>query len=75
MNEIKEFCSDNIALLIPIIVTGILLVCVVGYEETENNHKVQLKQQQEYIGFLKETNQALLCDNERLKGVMDSLQE
>ena len=73
MKKIKEFCSDNIALLLPISAAILFLVFAIDYEEKEKNHKVQLKHQQEYIGFLQETNQALLCDNERLRGVLDSL--
>ena len=49
------------------------LVFTIDYEEKEKQQKLQLKKQQEYIGLLQETNQTLLCDNERLKGVMDSL--
>jgi len=49
------------------------LVFTIDYEEKEKQQKLQLKKQQEYIGLLQETNQTLLCDNERLRAIMDSL--
>ena len=49
------------------------LVFTIDYEEKEKYHKLQIKQQQEYIENLDKDNQVLLCDNERLRAIMDSL--
>jgi len=49
------------------------LVFTIDYEKKEKYHKLQIKQQQEYIENLDKDNQVLLCDNERLRAIMDSL--
>jgi len=51
----------------------ISLISTIDYEEKEKQHKLQIKQQQEYIVNLDKSNQTLLCDNERLRAIMDSL--
>jgi len=49
------------------------LVFTIDYEEKEKQQKLQIKQQQEYIEDLNKFNQVLLCDNERIRSIMDSL--
>ena len=73
-NKLVKITKQRRRIVIFVIISAIIF-SIISYKlhYQIKSHKLQLKQQQDYIEFIAQDNQVLLCENERLLAIMDSL--
>ena len=73
-NKLLKIINKRRRILVLVIVSAIVFGLILEKRNSQIKlQKLQLKHQQEHIEFITQENQYLLCDNERLLAVMDSL--
>mgnify|MGYP001192105671 FL=1 len=73
-NKLLKIINKRRRILVLVIVSAIVFGLILEKRNSQIKlQKLQLKHQQEHIEFITQENQYLLCDNERLLAMMDSL--
>ena len=73
-NKLLKIINKRRRILVLVIVSAIVFGLILEKRNSQIKlQKLQLKHQHEHIEFITQENQYLLCDNERLLAMMDSL--
>ena len=73
-NKLVKITKQRRRIVISVVISAIIFSIIsYNFHHQIKSQKLQLKQQQDYIGFITQDNQVLLCETERLLAIMDSL--